>query len=511
MGDIIYGAIAVTLIVIYCSMFLGSCSPMHCRFLTAITGVLCVLLACASGYGICYIYDWKGTELVSVLPVLILGIGVDDMFVICNAIDQVPINLPPSERVKRGMQHAGPSITITSLTDCMAFFIGSTSSMLAIKAFCVFCGVTVIMLYLSVITIFLSVVVWDTHRVAKRGKECCGLCCCGEDSLLFCQGRFLTPNQRKYSNLEPSDRQKPSQPKTGPTNESRATTTANSSSALSKGKPSRKSSYRSSSSHTAADSAHEPARKDEEETTVASYTEIFLLNKWAPELFSRVGKVSVIFVFTVWTVFAAYGCSQVKIDFDFDMFLTDKDMLIYKYRAVKRDYYGGDGETLYFYTNNTDLDYFSEQSQLTMYDFDEALSRCRGCSQPWVIPGTLRSWNHEFRWWLDQGACLFAPGGTDPFTKVLNAAQFELCLEIWLKQDTIGRTYKEDMKISSEDGRLLGFKQRVDVQMLRGLSSEGIPFMLDIQTLEQTYGLNETYSFHYRYGEIEQYRIFLRE
>ena len=182
------------MIILYCSFFLGSCSPIHCRLTVAIAGVLCVLMSCAAGFGICFIYDWKGSEIISVLPVLMLGIGVDDMFVVCNAIDQVPLNLPTSERIKRGMQHAGPSITITSLTDCMAFFIGSTNSMLAIKSFCIFCGVTVIMLYLSVITIFLSVVVWDTRRVERKGKECCGMCCCKEDSVLFCSGLFLTPN-----------------------------------------------------------------------------------------------------------------------------------------------------------------------------------------------------------------------------------------------------------------------------------------------------------------------------
>ena len=62
-----------------------------------------------------------------VIPILILGIGVDDMFVICNAIDQQPFNLPAEERVKKAMSHAGPSITITSITDGIAFFIGSTS------------------------------------------------------------------------------------------------------------------------------------------------------------------------------------------------------------------------------------------------------------------------------------------------------------------------------------------------------------------------------------------------
>ena len=76
--------------------------------------------------------------------------------------------MPAAERFKNGLKHAGPSITITSLTDCCAFFIGATSSMLAVKAFCVTMGVTIIMLYLSVITIFLSVVAWDIHRVGKR-------------------------------------------------------------------------------------------------------------------------------------------------------------------------------------------------------------------------------------------------------------------------------------------------------------------------------------------------------
>ena len=46
--------------------------------------------------------------------------------------------------------------------------------------------------------------------------------------------------------------------------------------------------------------------------------------------------------------------------------------------------------------------------------------------------------------------------------------------------DAIGRTFKEDMKISTEDGRLMGFKLRVDVKQLQGLATEGIPFMLEI-------------------------------
>ena len=72
----------------YCTLLLGSCSPIHCRFIVALAGVGCVLLSVAAGFGVCFLYDWKGTEMSGVIPILILGVGVDDMFVICNAIDQ---------------------------------------------------------------------------------------------------------------------------------------------------------------------------------------------------------------------------------------------------------------------------------------------------------------------------------------------------------------------------------------------------------------------------------------
>ena len=94
------------------------------------------------------------------------------------------------------MRHAGPSITITSLTDAIAFFIGSKSSLLAIQSMCTMAGVMVILLYISVLTIFLPFVVWDTQRVHNKRKECCGACFCKEDSKVFFGGIFLNPLQK---------------------------------------------------------------------------------------------------------------------------------------------------------------------------------------------------------------------------------------------------------------------------------------------------------------------------
>ena len=100
------------------------------------------------------------------------------------------------------MSHAGPSITITSATNMLAFYFGSSTAIPALSDFCVFAGFCVLSLYLIVLSYFLCFMAWDLKRVSNRGKECCGLCCCKEDTLCCCKGYFLSPKQKKWSGLD---------------------------------------------------------------------------------------------------------------------------------------------------------------------------------------------------------------------------------------------------------------------------------------------------------------------
>ena len=96
-----------------------------------------------AGFSLAYALGFEKSGVHNIIPFLLIGIGVDDMFVICNSIDQTPLHLTPERRLRKGMALAGPSITLTSLTDMMAFFLGSSTSTPALRDFCVFAGLCV--------------------------------------------------------------------------------------------------------------------------------------------------------------------------------------------------------------------------------------------------------------------------------------------------------------------------------------------------------------------------------
>ena len=92
-------------------------------------GVVSIGLAIGSSYGLCSYFGLFFLLLMNVLPFLLLGIGVDDMFVLVNAYDNTNPYLSVAERLGNALSTAGMSITVTSFTDIFAFLIGSTTSL----------------------------------------------------------------------------------------------------------------------------------------------------------------------------------------------------------------------------------------------------------------------------------------------------------------------------------------------------------------------------------------------
>jgi Niemann-Pick C1 protein len=180
------------LVAIYCIFFMGGCSPIHFRSAAAGITLLCVGLSYAGSSGLAFYLGAHTAGIHNLLPFLLIGIGVDDMFVIASAIDQTDSNESVENRIKVGMIHAGSSITITSFTNAIAFFLGCTTSLDALGSFCFFAGLGVLFLYFSSISIFASFMVWDLKRQYAQKGDCCGACCCSEENIICCKGYFLT-------------------------------------------------------------------------------------------------------------------------------------------------------------------------------------------------------------------------------------------------------------------------------------------------------------------------------
>ena len=146
--------------------------------LLALSGCASVGLSIAVAFGFTTLLGFKLNPVVNVLPFVLIGIGVDDMFVLWSTLEaESDLSVPVPERMAKAMAKAGVSITITSLTDILAFILGSTSQLPALSTFCVFATIGIAADYLLQISFFAAFMALDAMREAKNKIDCCPCCC----------------------------------------------------------------------------------------------------------------------------------------------------------------------------------------------------------------------------------------------------------------------------------------------------------------------------------------------
>lgn len=186
-GDVTLINMAFFIMIIYLILNLGGlCHKVRSRALLAFACTISIVLAGAAGYGISMWLQFDYTPVHSVLPFVILGIGVDDSFVIMNAYDRSDPNLSVRKRIAEAISHAGVSIMVTSITDFVAFAISVSSSLPALSAFCMYAAWSVLMLFLFQVTFFAALATLDAHRVNNSLMDCCPCCPCGKKGCCCC-------------------------------------------------------------------------------------------------------------------------------------------------------------------------------------------------------------------------------------------------------------------------------------------------------------------------------------
>jgi len=210
--DAIMMPIGFIIVFVYVTFMLGRLDCLQQRSMLAGAGLTAIGLTIGFTYGVCSAVGLFYGPMHNIIPFLLLGIGIDDMFVIMQCYD----NLSPEEmssgdiptRVGKTMRWAGVAITVTSLTDFMVFAIGATTVLPALRSFCLWCGVGILAVYFYQATFFTAFLALDCRRIAARRNGICPLFVHAEkteeeeeEEKKKSSGSKMTFGQRTFSHL----------------------------------------------------------------------------------------------------------------------------------------------------------------------------------------------------------------------------------------------------------------------------------------------------------------------
>nr|XP_012644234.1 patched domain-containing protein 3 isoform X1 [Microcebus murinus] len=155
---------AYFLIVVFATI---SCYRLDCvrnKMWVAVFGVICTFLAVVSGFGLLLHVGMPFVMIVANSPFLILGVGVDNMFIMVAAWQKTRLAESIQERMSNVYSKVAVSITITTLTNVLAFYTGTMSSFRSVQYFCIYTGTTLLFSYMYNITCFGAFMALDGKR-----------------------------------------------------------------------------------------------------------------------------------------------------------------------------------------------------------------------------------------------------------------------------------------------------------------------------------------------------------
>ncbi|XP_065907538.1 protein patched homolog 1-like isoform X2 [Dysidea avara] len=173
-------ATGYVLMVLYCAAAFFKCDSMQSRCGVGLMGVFIVILGSAAALGIT---AWAGLKFTGfttqIYPFLVLGLGVDDMFVIVGTFLEIEQRKGRStsikELIKDTMVIVGPSITLTSVTNFAGFLMCYIIPFITLRGFVVEVAVAITLNYIGLVIGMPCYLIIDYYR--SHGKLLDVLCC----------------------------------------------------------------------------------------------------------------------------------------------------------------------------------------------------------------------------------------------------------------------------------------------------------------------------------------------
>lgn len=168
---------------IYASFSLGGVLPglsksslVNTKFSLGLFGILVVLISVTSSVGLFATIGIKATLIIAeVIPFLVLAVGVDNIFLMTHELESVKVshpNLSVEQRVSRAIGRIGPSILLSSSCETLAFALGASVSMPAVRNFAIYSAGAVCINSMLQLTMFVSALALDQKRVDDDRVDC---------------------------------------------------------------------------------------------------------------------------------------------------------------------------------------------------------------------------------------------------------------------------------------------------------------------------------------------------
>ena len=147
---------AFVLIFLYIALALGYIpSKVYLRFGIALIGILIVAISFLSACGTTFYWGQSISPLTAeVVPIILLAVGLDSLFIIQDAESKVaPVLKKDQLRIAYALKDVGPSILTATLSEIIVFYVGAITAVPALNNFCVVAGLAFIYNFILVMTV----------------------------------------------------------------------------------------------------------------------------------------------------------------------------------------------------------------------------------------------------------------------------------------------------------------------------------------------------------------------
>jgi Niemann-Pick C1 protein len=167
--------VGVILLLVFVVLTLGQFSRVHSKVALGFFGMFTILLSFVVTFGLASAFGIMiSTTVLQTLPVLLLGIGVDNIYVLSKAFTQEFANDRDIDAsLNRTLNKTGPSIMLSAISVVVVFLSGLFIDIPVIQAICAQTIIAIVANHFLQTITFSSAMVLDARRIKANRLDCC--------------------------------------------------------------------------------------------------------------------------------------------------------------------------------------------------------------------------------------------------------------------------------------------------------------------------------------------------